>query len=231
MSNDKFSFYKEYPKNCKQDDFWGQVKRTVNGKAVSEQQIEMIVNAVEKGLCLNKDDVLLDLCCGNGALTDRFFSHCKSGLGVDFSPVLIAVAKRYFERLPEFEYQLDDVVDFCEKHPNKYLFTKAVCYGSFSYLDYDAAEKLLVLLNSKFENIQSVFIGNVPDKDRMGCFFSPDSYEIGIELKPESAIGIWRSQSDFKELANRTGWVAAFTVMPVEYYAHHYRFDVTLTRR
>ena len=70
---DKFSFYKEHPKTCEPDDFWGQVMRTVNGKPVGEEQIQMIIDSVISTLEITESDVLLDLCCGNGALTDRLF--------------------------------------------------------------------------------------------------------------------------------------------------------------
>lgn len=79
MSQRKYAFYKEHPKTCARDDFWSQVKRTVNGKPVSQDQIEMIVDAVISGLSLGMDDRLLDLCCGNGALTRYFFARCSGG--------------------------------------------------------------------------------------------------------------------------------------------------------
>ena len=32
--------HKEYPKTCDPNDFFGQVKRTVNGQPISEEEIE-----------------------------------------------------------------------------------------------------------------------------------------------------------------------------------------------
>ena len=75
-------FYKHHPKTCDPEDFWGQVMRTVEGKAVDQAQIDMIVATVVRELELSGDDLLLDLCCGNGALTTHFFSRCRGGLGV-----------------------------------------------------------------------------------------------------------------------------------------------------
>jgi len=229
MNKKKFSFYKEFPKTCAPDDFWGQVKRTVNGVPVSQDQIDMIVNAVVVGLKLNKEDTLLDLCCGNGALSTLLFNFCKGGLGVDFSKHLISVAVENFIDSPAVNYELHDVVDFCKNSSELDKFSKVVCYGSFSYLEQESAEELLRLLKSNFPNLQRVFIGNCPDKELSSDFFTHKKVAHGIESDPDSPIGIWRTQDDFILLAKRCGWQASIHKMPREYYASHYRYDVVLS--
>ena len=111
MTNDKFSFYKEHPKTCDADDFWGQVKRTVNGEPVSQEQIDMIIDAVVLGLELSEKDTLLDLCCGNGALSTLFFDRCQGGIGIDFSEYLVGIANDNFAKNGSREFFLGDVVD------------------------------------------------------------------------------------------------------------------------
>lgn len=230
MDKEKFSFYKEYPKTCQPDDFWGQVKRTVNGRPVSSEQIEMIVNAVAEQLNLQYGDVLLDLCCGNGALTSLFFEYCDGGLGVDFSEYLINVANQHFASQPEQSYLLADVVEFCESPINPEKYNKAVCYGSFAYLEVYQAERLLLLLAENFPNLTSIFLGNCPDKTKIKEFYGDRPFESGVEDEADSAIGIWRDQAEFKVLAQRTGWNVKIHIMPETYYAAHYRYDVILTR-
>ena len=60
--------HKEHPKTCAADDFWGQVSRTVNGVPVSQENIDIIVQAIRDGLSFSPDDVLLDIGCGNGGI-------------------------------------------------------------------------------------------------------------------------------------------------------------------
>jgi hypothetical protein len=48
---------------------------------------------------------------------------------------------------------------------------------------------------------------------------------------PLSEIGIWRTPDGFKQLAEETGWSAELTNMPSGFYAAHYRYDATLSRR
>lgn len=229
LNKEKFSFYKEHPKTCEDDDFWGQVKRTVNGKAVSQDQIDLIVDAIVQGLDLKQQDTLLDLCCGNGALSSLLFDRCYGGLGVDFSEHLISIANKYFSKPTSQSYVLQDVVDFCESPINPEAFSKAICYGSFSFIEHNRAESMLCLLKSNFPNIERIFIGNCPDKDLMEEFLGDRQLEPGAECNPDTPIGIWRTGEEFIEMANRCGWNALIHKMPKQYYAAHYRYDVILS--
>ena len=230
MNKEKFSFYKEHPKTCSPDDFWGQVKRTVNGVPVAQDQIDLIVNAVVAELELKQEDTLLDLCCGNGALSDLLFEHCKGGLGVDFSEYLISIANKYFSAPPDESYILQDVVEFCEHPIAPHKFSKMLCYGSFSYIEPERAELLLSLLKSNFPNLTRIFIGNCPDKNLLAEFYKERPFVSGEESDPDSPIGIWRTQEEFITLAKRCGWLARIHKMPGQYYAAHYRYDIILSR-
>lgn len=230
MAEDKFNFYKEHPKTCAPDDFWGQVKRTVNGTPVSQEQIDMIVEAVVRVLDINPQDILLDLCCGNGALSTLFFQYCNSGVGVDFSEYLIDTAKRNFSKPPRQTFILQDVVEFCENPKSPHVFTKMVCYGSFPFIEHERAELMLTALYKDFKNLKKVFIGNCPDKNLLNEFYRNRDYVPGIENDPSSPIGIWRTETEMLALANKCGWNAELHKMPKEYYAAHYRYDVVLTK-
>ena len=190
----------------------------------------MIVKAVSESLQIKKNDFLLDLCCGNGALSRYFFDQCSGGLGVDFSEALIDVAEQNFQVLPHRAYVLDDVVAFTQNTVLAERFTKILCYGSFAYLEKEAANALLRNCFNTFTNAHRLFIGNCPDKDQIKDFFRMDDYVPGIEDEPDSAIGIWRTKDEFKAMAESTGWRAEFTSMPENFYAAKYRYDVILSR-
>ena len=101
--------HKEYPKSCDPGDFFAQVKRTVNGKPVSQEQINIIVNSIVNGLQLKSNDVMFDLGCGNGALSMLMFSSIKKYHGVDFSEFLVEVAKKNFE-MKDFTFELGEAI-------------------------------------------------------------------------------------------------------------------------
>jgi len=225
---ENLNFYKEYPKTCNPEDFWGQVKRTVDGKPIPQEQVDMIVEAVSRGVDLRSGDRLLDLCCGNGALTTLFFSRCEGGLGVDNSEYLINVARKHFLNPPNHDFLLEDVGDFARNCIAPERFTKALCYGSLQYLPKKKVGELLTSLRSRFQNIHRLFIGNLPDKNCMDDFFG-DNYQSGIENSPGSSIGIWWTAEEFRMLAENTGWCMELRRMPKNYFAAYYRFDAILS--
>ena len=190
----------------------------------------MIVTAVKEGLLLKNSDTLLDLCCGNGALTNLLFNYCRGGVGVDFSDYLIQIAKSNFESKPNKLYELGDVIDFLRYTKESTHFTKILCYGSFAYLEANRAKELLHLCMERFPGAEILYIGNLPDKDKLGDFFSEHSYSPGIEQEPDSPIGIWRTREEFRALAHQIGWHINFHTMPKNFYASEYRFDAILTR-
>jgi cyclopropane fatty-acyl-phospholipid synthase-like methyltransferase len=224
------SDYKEYPKTLSRDDLWAQVRRTVNGKPVPEEQIAMIVAAIRSGLQLRPDDIVLDLACGNGALASYLFDHCSSLIGIDFSDYLIEIARSRFVIPGKTEFFVDDAAHFVESESNAGRFTKVLCYGSFSFFSEADALRVLRGLNQRFAKTSRVFIGNLPDANRALRFYPPGK-DFAPELKDHAAqIGIWRSEAELRALASETGWRLELAVMPPEYYAAHYRFDAILTR-
>ena len=106
----KFS-YDEHARTCAPDDFLGQIRRTVQGVPVSDNQIQMICAAMGAGLSLKPDDVLLELACGNGALSTFLFDLCKGYLGIDLSEYLISVAKKNFEVLPHYQFTAKGAIE------------------------------------------------------------------------------------------------------------------------
>jgi SAM-dependent methyltransferase len=225
---DLTSFYESHARSCDPNDFQGQVLRIPHGKSAGPDQVAMIVDAIGNGLDIGAQDVVLDLCCGNGAVTDPVFARCRGGLGVDFTPYLIEVAKTNFERSPDRLYLLSDVVDFVETTDDIQRFTKAFCYGAFQCLPELKAIGLLAALRRRFPNLQRMFIGNLPDLDRVGKFFEQD-VPLPDELKRyDTPFGIWRSEQEVAQLAAACGWRAEFSRMPSAFYAAHYRFDATL---
>lgn len=133
-------------------DFWGQIRRTVNGKPVDEAQIEMIIGRIREKLVLQEVDVLLDLACGNGALSSRLFCGINSYQGVDFSPRLIEVANKFFSAPPRCTFVQSCAAEFIDVEKAPHRYTKVLCYGSFSYFRPEQATRVLDKLNKYFTN-------------------------------------------------------------------------------
>jgi len=219
-----------HARSKEENDFWGQIRRTVNGQPVDEEQVAMIVDRIHAKLAIQEGDFLLDLACGNGALSSRLFPALTGYHGVDFSARLVEIACKHFATAPKVSFSHSDASEYIasEAHPER--FTKMLCYGSFSYFRQEDAANVLCQLNNRFKNVSKAFIGNLPDKNLAEKFYGANRPNFSELLDNESPIGIWRSPDEFITLANAYGWNAEVSVMPEKYYAAHYRYDILLTR-
>ena len=212
-------------------DLWGQVRRHAAGQPIDEAQIALMVGAIHNALALQPKDVLLDLGCGNGALSARLAPFCAELIGVDVARALIEVAERRFGSRANMRLRLGDIGDYALRETAPERFTKALCYGAFHHLTNDGARHLLGTLRERFTAVGTVFVGNLPDLARMqACFPDRDGDDPDL-VNPLAATGVWRSAAEIRKLAADAGWNATLTQMPADFHAAHYRFDVTLTRR
>ena len=223
--------YDTHARTCAPDAFWAQVKRTVHGKPVAEEQIVLIIAEIKRRLALAPDDMLLDLACGNGALSNRLIDSCGGLVGVDISEYLIDVARKHFAQAPDVEFEAKGVVQYLQAEAVPQRFTKVLCYGSFMYFSDEDARMTLRLVGERFVNAQTIFIGNLPDRERVSEFYSQRNPEAGELDDPQALIGIWRSRDEFAAMAADAGWETIFSSMPEGFYSTHYRYDALLRRR
>ena len=221
--------YQEYPKTLPRDDLWGQVRRTIYGRRPSEAEISKIVAHVRDGLGLRATDTLLDLGCGNGALSARLFPSSGRLVGVDLSPYLIEIAKENFERPPVHVFFNDDVAHFVQTCEDADSFTKVMSYAAFQYLDVDAVPEVLEGLHTRFPHVEKVFVGNLPDEEKADLFFK-EGHDSADLTNPRSQIGRWWTRDAVTSLARSCGWKARFSQLPPEVFNAAYRFDALLTR-
>lgn len=66
---------------------------------------------------------VLDLGCGNGALTHRLRQSGFQVMGLDASPDLLSAARKSY---PDIEFVLEDAVDFSLPEPVDVVFSNAV---------------------------------------------------------------------------------------------------------
>ena len=61
----------------KEMDFFHQVGKTVGGVPISDDQISLSVEQMQACLSVDANDIVLDLCCGNGLITGEIAPRCK----------------------------------------------------------------------------------------------------------------------------------------------------------
>lgn len=222
--------YDSHARSVPPDAYWAQVRRTIDGAPVSEAQIMLIVNAITAGLSLRQSDFVLDLACGNGALSSYLFDQCAGLLGVDISPYLIEVACNVFSRPPDYRFCAGDMISYVKNESNATRFNKTLIYAGLQYFRKPDVIAVLKSLNERFTRLERVFIGNVPNR-REAKRALQDRIATETELDDhEARIGVWYFPEEFQALAEEAGWSASVSYMPAEFYASGYRFDVTLAR-
>ena len=215
--------YEERAKNCDEQDFWGQVRRTINGKAVPESQISLICESIQRGMNFSNQDCLLDVGCGNGALTYRFKDDVKNIIGVDRSHYLIKIANKHFLS-DNIAYECGDILDLLESL-NTNQVNKVLIYGVFSFFTDKIAKDLIRrLINAG--SINTIYIGNNRDIDLAEKFYNRNVTERDLKDHTTS-MGVWRNTEFFERLADELNLGITVSRMPSEFYASGYYFDVT----
>jgi cyclopropane fatty-acyl-phospholipid synthase-like methyltransferase len=199
------------------------------GQRITEDQVTLLVDHILAHLALDPADVLIDLGCGNGALSARLFGSCAGFTGVDASAYLIDVAKEFFERPPTHTFVHADVLTFVATDDRPERFTRCLCYAVLQYLTPAAVAAVLQTLYDRFPNLRHVMIGNLPDREKAAVFFT-DGYRDEDLLEPQSQIGRWWYREEFVLLASRIGWAVTAFEMPPNLFNASYRFDAVLTK-
>lgn len=221
--------YQEYPKTLARDDFWGQVRRTILGRRITEVDVAAIVDHLRSELELRPSDVLLDFGCGNGALSARLFEHCAGYAGADLSPYLIEVAQEFFERPPSYLFFEEEAAAFAKEVERPERFTRALCFAAVQYFPPETVAEMLEVVWSRFQNLDRFVLGNLPDRSRAELFFQ-DGYDDEMLDEHRSQIGRWWSRQQIATLAGGIGWSVSYGQMSSDVFNARYRFDAVLTR-
>ena len=136
-------FWRNYRKNKVTEDYldlFYQVGKTINKLPIQQNIFDQMILDIINKLELNENDILLELCCGNGLLTKPLSFFVNKIYAFDFTEHLISTAKLKNQN-ENIEYAVGDVKsDFLNlfsisKMPNKYLMNDSLGYFTVSDLE------------------------------------------------------------------------------------------------
>ncbi len=213
-----------WDKQAEAADVQQQVGRiTRDGRAVAA---EVIAEHIGQLLNLQATDHLLDVCCGNGALTNLLASQVAFCSGVDLSPKQIALARKNY---PDIDWHIASA-----RHLQllSSSYDKINLYFSFQYFTSDA-EALAVLraVKAVLKPGGRVLLGDVPDAQRWWVYY--ESWSARLRWLWHRFLGrddmgrFWR-QADLARLAQKAGFRIVFLAEPPHLPFAWYRYDVLL---
>lgn len=206
-----------------------QVLRTINGQGVTEDNFAIIVEYILKILQLKKTDVVLDLCCGNGLITEQLATQVKSVLAVDCSHELLnQIDLDCHSNIRTFQQDIRQLSLIDQK------FDKIMIYAGIQYF---SENEIIILVKKCYDLLLTnglLLIGDVPDRNRLWNFFNlPDREEAYFNAKREQKpiIGTWIEPEWMIKLGQFIGYKKALVFpQPDTCPYSHYRFDILYQR-
>jgi cyclopropane fatty-acyl-phospholipid synthase-like methyltransferase len=228
-------FWNAYPARAGADEYFKQVGKTVNGAPISPAQFDALMNDITRLLALQSDDIVLDLCCGNGLITREIASKCQQVVGVDFSEILIQRAKENATS-PNVKYiQMDvrQIRKLSTEYPG--YFTKVLWYEALAFFDTKDLVEILDVLTIMTRKNAVILIGSVLDAERKWNFFNTFRrrfmYIVNIVLLgKEVGLGKWWPRKEISDVCRKAGYEHEFHYQSKILHTAHYRIDVKLTR-
>lgn len=216
-----------------QDDLLFQVGKTVKGKVISQEQLNNDLNEIKSNLNLNKSDILLDLCCGNGVLSLQLSKSVDKIIGLDFSETYIQNAKTYSQS-ENIEYFSVDILDDykLKKVCDTYNITKVLMNDCLAYFKPNTLEATLKTL-SEF-NIE-ILLSSILDKKRKWQFYNTLIRKWAyvkdvLFFNNNSGLGYWWKKAQIKEIAKRNNFSCEFYSHHKDNHTAHYRFNAKLIK-
>ena len=208
-----------------------QVGWTVMGQPVERHNVEAIVDSIVAGLDLVSRDVVADLGCGNGLITERIAAKVDRIVGIDVSEGMIDTARANHAR-PNCSYHLGDIARL-EPFPIEGV-TKAYSYGVLQYLSAEEARALFGALIDRIGDDLVFFAGGIPDRARLRAFYNTPErwayYESRMAEGTEQ-MGHWWERDELIGLCKELALACTLVEQPGSLYMSHYRFDAKISLR
>lgn len=210
------------------DSLLKQVDMTLNGNEVSLKQVDLRINAIKQNLFLDKTDVLLDICCGNGLITKKLSAFVQNVYGLDFSEGLIEIAKSK-NKSSNVIYEIGDITKInLQKYKS---INKINVYAGLQYISIDELKVFFDKIKS-YEKPLTVYCANVPDKECLWNYYDTSEKKAFYhqrELEGMPHIGTWFYKDDFTRMAKSLGLYLKFLEIEKGLNTTSYRFDILLS--
>ena len=208
-----------------------QAGKTVLGKPIQPDQLDLIAHSVSSKLELNCQDVVVDLGCGNGVVTQLVARRVARLAGIDVSKPLLSVARTQHAQ-PNCSYHVGDLAKL-DRLPIPGV-TKAYSYEVLQHLSSTEASAMLRAMVDQVGDGIRLFAGSIPERAQLRVFYNTperwDHYERCTAEGTEQ-IGHWWERDELIALCDELGLICTPCDQPAALYTSHYRFDAKIVAK
>lgn len=206
-----------------------QVGKTLNGKPLPEDQVQLIAQNAAKALQLASQDFLIDLCCGNGLITERIAPLVDRARAVDFSEGLIEVAKAN-SHATNIEYEYGDILNLGTRYfsgRKKILMNESLQH----FIPSDLGVLLDQMIHLDVGSL--IYFGGIPDQEKLEVYYDTPEKMAFYEMREREGrphSGKWWLRADILKIAIDLGFKATIVPQNPAMVTSYYRFDVLLSK-
>jgi cyclopropane fatty-acyl-phospholipid synthase-like methyltransferase len=206
-----------------------QVRRTLNGAPISQDEVDFICASICNALSLNERDDVLDLCCGNGLLTPSLLARARSVVAVDFSlPLITSLRTEMADTDPQRLQILHADAMALNFAPSQ--FQKIVMAGALQHFTLSQTVVLFKRMAQWLMPEGCLLLTDITDQSRMWNFHdTPQRAGAHFErlAVDQPLLGTWFDPIWLYKLAEHAGFSQVqLRPQPPQRSCAHYRFDL-----
>ncbi len=187
-----------------------------------EIAVPQAAGRILKLLEIKTDEQILDVCCGNGLITDYIFQKGFDISGVDFSAMMIENAKRNNQHIKYFK-QDAFALQLGEQ------FNKIFIAFSFQYFNsYDKGKIVITNLIKHAKPGALLLLTDIPDKSKWNVFYNSflkKLFFVKQKITGSQIMGKFWNQTELQSICESLGVKGEVIQQPADLPYSHYRFD------
>jgi len=184
--------------------------------------VKHIVDKLE----VKQSDAILDVCCGNGIITQEISKVSRRVVGIDQSKKLIDVALKKHKQ-SNISYRVGNAL-FIRQILKRDMFDKIYLQFSFQYFDKKEGRRVIKQILKSLKPNGKFFIGDIPNKDNFSIFYDSPIKKIRYfkgNLLNKNEMGKFWKVSELDEICKKLEVKGTYIEQPKQLPYSHYRFD------
>jgi len=210
-----------------EEELYFTVGKTVNGKPMGKDFLDDLAEDIIDVLDLSKNDILIELCCGNGLLTKELARATKHIHAFDFTEHLIGMAKEH-KSAENISYSVNDAKgefsrDLAGVDSVKFLMNDALAYFSSKDLEHIITEI------KNISNNFMLYLAVVPNDELKYNFYDTPERLVELEMSGtfNNGIGKWWQEKEIIKISEKLD--LKYNIRNQKFF--NYRMDILLENK